>query len=451
MTALPGMTVEVVRTNGTLVGTDVTDAGGAYSVTIPCEVTQALAVRATDPTGRYASRYAPSATYLWDSELFFATQETGVRRLTIGLQPAGRFVPVPPSRVLDTRLDGRPIPQGESRPFEIVGLGVGGRGEDVTAVVLNVTATQGTAPSSFIALDDNPFTPQPPRSSVLNSSAGRDVANLVTVPITPGGPSTSPVRFMFYNNTGSTHLVADIAGYYSTAGGAGLQPVSPTRVLDTRESAPLGPRGTRRVDLAGAPTGAVAAAVTLTSTQVTAATTYVSAYPTGAAAGPTTSVLNGYRGSDVPNLAIVPLGEDGSITLYNDQGSAHLVLDVVGWYVSEGGADYHAIDTRRANGTRYLGARDAQAYTAQGADYAVPDDASAIALNLTTTMATAPSFLTVHPTDTPRPWASNTNARVGADTATAVISRLGQGFTVYNDTGNVLPIVDVSGYFAEHD
>lgn len=447
---LPGMAIELMLTDGSVLGTDVTDADGAYAIPVVC-TDQPLAVRATDPSGHYAPQFSRSSTYLWDSGLFYVSPEHPVAQAPVELRPPGRFVPVQPRRVIDTRELGQAIPEGGSRPFVIDGLGVDGLGQDVTAVVLNVTATQGTAPTSFISVDDDPFTAQTPRSSILNSSAGRDVANLVTVPIKRDGlPWTTPVHFELYNNTGQTHLVADIAGYYSAVDGAGYEPVSPVRVLDTRESQPVGPQGTRRVDLPGAPSGAVAVAVTLTSTEVTAPTSYVSAFPTGAAAGPSTSALNAYHGSDIANLAVVPLGADGSITVYNDQGSTQLVVDVVGWYVPNGGSDYHALDTRRADGIGYLDAGESTSITARGAGLAVPDEAVAVALNLTTVGATTPTFLTVHPSDTARPWASNANARVGADTATAVLSRLGGGFTVYNDSGTVLPLVDVSGYFAPH-
>jgi hypothetical protein len=34
----------------------------------------------------------------------------------------------------------------------------------------------------------------------------------------------------------------------------------------------------------------------------------------------------------VPNLVVVKLGPDGAVNLYNQNGTAHVIFDVVGWY-----------------------------------------------------------------------------------------------------------------------
>jgi hypothetical protein len=57
---------------------------------------------------------------------------------------------------------------------------------------------------------------------------------------------------------------------------------------------------------------------------------FIAAWPTGQTRA-TTSVLNTDVGHDTPNLVLVPVGDDGQVTLYNDQGRADLVADVVGW------------------------------------------------------------------------------------------------------------------------
>ena len=47
-----------------------------------------------------------------------------------------------------------------------------------------------------------------PGSSNLNFSAGQVTANLVVVPLGPDG------RVSMYNAFGSTHVIADVVGYY---------------------------------------------------------------------------------------------------------------------------------------------------------------------------------------------------------------------------------------------
>lgn len=66
-------------------------------------------------------------------------------------------------------------------------------------------------------------------------------------------------------------------------------------------------------------------------------------------------MLNAYRRSDIPNLAIVTLGAGDAITLHDDQGSTHLIVDVVGWHVEEGGADFQPVEATRATGSGRIG------------------------------------------------------------------------------------------------
>lgn len=358
----------------------------------------------------------------------------------------GRFVPTDPFRLIDTRTNGDgPLDAQWAFFYDLSTIPA-----DVTALVLNVTSTQGTASSSYVTvLDDNGVAALEqndtiPTTSSLNTQAGHDVANLVTVPLVGR-------RWIgLYNNAGSTHLVVDVEGYYSNAGGAGFVPVDPSRVLDTRQTTALQTHGSRNLTFTDAPANAVGAALTITSTRTTAPTSWVGVWPLDAdvpGQSHAASVLNTYRGSDIPNLAVVQLGASKTVTLYNNSGSTHLVVDVVGWYVSTGGSDYVPIASQRAVGSGSIGAGAERAFTMAGAGVSVPENAAAVAVNLTTTHPTANSYLTLYPTGTRRPLASNANTRLGADVATAALVRLGPGFTLYNNAGSVRALIDVQGYF----
>jgi hypothetical protein len=74
-----------------------------------------------------------------------------------------------------------------------------------TAVVLNVTATDTTA-SSYVTVYPDDQTQ--PTASNLNFTAGETIPNLVVVGLGPDG------ILDFYNNAGSTDLVADLFGYF---------------------------------------------------------------------------------------------------------------------------------------------------------------------------------------------------------------------------------------------
>ena len=74
---------------------------------------------------------------------------------------------------------------------------------------------------------------------------------------------------------------------------------------------------------------------------------------------------------------------------------------------------------------------------------------SAVALNVTATNPTASSFLTVWPSLTPRPTASNLNVVAGQTVPNMVIAKVGDNgqVSIYNNTGSVDVIVDVLGWF----
>lgn len=75
---------------------------------------------------------------------------------------------------------------------------------------------------------------------------------------------------------------------------------------------------------------------------------------------------------------------------------------------------------------------------------------TAVALNVTATGATGPgSFLTVYPSGSPRPLASNLNFNPGRSIPNLVIARVGSGgrVSIYNNLGSVHVVADVQGYY----
>src|SRR6266851_163782 len=129
--------------------------------------------------------------------------------------PAGSLLtPAGPVRVMDTRngtggITG-PVGAGQTVSLQVIGKnGVPASG--VTAVVLNVTATQGTASSYVTVFPDGTARPV---TSNLSFTAGETIPNLVVVPVGADG------KVDFYNSAGTVQLIADLSGYY-TAGSAG--------------------------------------------------------------------------------------------------------------------------------------------------------------------------------------------------------------------------------------
>ncbi len=163
------------------------------------------------------------------------------------------YVPIAPVRVLDTRT-GMGAPVGKISSLTLSFDSVAGMPTDARAIVLNVTATEGTDPS-YISVQ--PAGGPDTGVSNVNFVAGQTAANQVTVPLGVGN------AIVLKNSVGQVHVVADLAGYYvdSPSGGGPTGPAGPTGLTgDVGPTGPAGPTGlTGDVGPAGA-TGATGTA-----------------------------------------------------------------------------------------------------------------------------------------------------------------------------------------------
>ncbi len=247
-----------------------------------------------------------------------------------------RYHPLPPARVLDTRVDPPgAVGQGESRALQVTGRG-GVPTSGVSAVVVNVTVTQPTAPSHLTVY---PGDKPKPLASNLNYVAGQTVPNLAVVGVSQSAP-TGQIRL--FNAVGSTHVVVDVVGWYggeSNGPGRPYRPASPARILDTRfgtggVTGPVGQalefRVTGRGGVPPAEAGVSAVVMNVTVTQPTAPS-HLTVYP-GDQPRPLASNLNYVAGQTVPNLVVVKVGAGGTVRVHNNVGSIHLIFDVVGWF-----------------------------------------------------------------------------------------------------------------------
>ena len=246
---------------------------------------------------------------------------------TAAIAASTGFVGVTPARLLDTR-DGTGAPAAAIGPGGIVDLQVTGRGgvpdSGVSAVVLNVTVTEPTV-AGYVTVF--PTGSAQPTASNLNFVPGETVPNLVIAKIGSGG------RVSLFNSAGTTHLVADVSGYYTT--GSQLVPTVPIRLLDTRDSTGgvTGPTF-GKVDVvvlghAGVPANATSVVLNVTVTEPTG-DGYLTVWPAGAAQ-PIASNLNFVHGQTVPNLVISKIGTEGKISYFNNSGKVHVVMDVLGY------------------------------------------------------------------------------------------------------------------------
>lgn len=386
-----------------------------------------------------------------------------VRNITLPGVPA-LYHPLPPSRILDTRAGvGAPAGAvGADRSIDVKIAGIGSVPADARSVALNVTAVGPTADGYMTVY---PTGATPPAASNLNYFAGDVVANLVIAKVGANGSVS------FYNNSGATHVVADVAGYFSDpASGAGdLQHgLLPTRQLDTRiglgaPKAPIGPIGTINVKLAGVgavPDFATSVILNLTAVGPTGANGYLTVFPAGTTR-PNASNVNFNPGDTVPNLVIAKIGANGSISIYNDAGATDVLADVMGYFSSptnepgagqKGTVPDRMLDTRTGIGGPIAPVGPGATVNVRIAGIrGIPDDATSVVLNVTAVGPTAPGgYLTVYPTGEARPNSSNLNFNPGDVVPNLVIAKVGAGgsISIFNAVGNTNVLVDVMGYFA---
>ena len=354
-----------------------------------------------------------------------------------------RYVPVTPQRLIDTRDAGITVAPGSR--FDLVVAGVAGVPADAKGVVLNVTAVNATA-VTYVSVW--PAGSPRPTTSALNTDPARS-ATAAGIAVGVGGEG----KVSLYNNAGRTHLVVDVAGYFTASGGQGFEPLTTAaRVLDTRTAGGAMSGGqTRTVTIAGqssVPADATAVMVNVTSVGP-GGNGYVAVVPSGTK--PTTSTVNHLPGQDVANRAVVPLA-GGKVDVLLAGASAHVVLDVVGWFGPSGGERFTPVTPVRAFDTRSgaaLGAGESRVLPVV-ASTGVPADASAALLTLTAVSQSAPvTYLTAWPAGASRPPTSDLNTGRGRDQANSGVVRLGTGgaVQVYNNAGTTHVVGDVYGYF----
>lgn len=264
----------------------------------------------------------------------------------------------------------------------------------------------------------------------------------------------------------SLWLIDDVVVSTCASTPAGYHPLAPSRLLDTRD----GTGGTfgqvaggSSIDLTVTGRGGVPAtgvsAVVLNVTAVSPnVPSHVTVWPAGVGM-PLASNLNFVGGQTIPNLVKVGVGANGRVSLFNNSGGVQLLADVVGWYDdgSGGGDRYNAVTPKRLLDTRdgtggtlgkVVGGTSID-LTVTGGTSPVPADATAVAINMTVTDATAASHLSVWPTGQAMPNASNLNFGAGLTIPNLVIVGIGTGgkISIFNNAGQTNIIGDVVGYY----
>jgi hypothetical protein len=278
----------------------------------------------------------------------------------------GEYHEVAPVRILDTRDPASDVVPHGPKPFQtpdadglfhvpIVPLVESGglpafvdanhdcADDNVLSVVVNITVVH---PTSLGYLEAFGKGETPAATSIVNFQAGNVVAN--TAILRPGCDGELSIRLGGPGVAATSDVLIDVFGWFSSSAygerGARLEPFGPTRIFDTREAAdgaaPIPGGAQRTVQMRG---GALAddPAIVGVLVNVTGVNQASGAQPTFLSLVPEavtpdtalTSNVNLLTNQVRSNLAIVPIGADGSITVYNGFGNTHVVLDVMGYFI----------------------------------------------------------------------------------------------------------------------
>ena len=376
---------------------------------------------------------------------------------SIHVGPGATFVPLTPSRLLDSRfgngLSG-PFNAGVPRTFQVTGRG--GVPANATAVTGNLTATNQTQ-AGFVFLGPHPLANPP--SSTLNFPLGDTRANGVTVALSATGTLSATFGY-----AGSTDLVFDVTGYFVPDNtGATYVPLTPARLLDSRFGNGLSgkfttgvPRTFQVSGLGGVPLSAVGVTGILTATNATQpGFVFLGPDPV---ANPTSSTLNFPLGDTRANGVTVALSNTGTLSAtFGYSGTTDLLFDVTGYFVPDNsGATFvplspaRLLDSRFGNGLSgpfNAGVPRTFQVTGRGG---VPLTATAVTGNLTATNQTQAGFVFLGPDPVANPTSSTLNFPLSdtrANGVTVALSLTGSLSATFGYAGSTDLVFDVTGYF----
>ena len=365
------------------------------------------------------------------------------------LPPGGTFVPVTPTRLVDTRSTTGPV---TSTP--VPNLGLGAPSGSVAAVLLNVTVVDAAGPGYV-----NVVSSSGPSNQYSNGNyvTGAPSATLALVPLSRFYPVT------VFTST-AADVVVDVQGYVTTAAAATADtftPVSPRRIADTRSRLgglhPFGTGERQDLDVRGLgllPDDAVAVVATITEAAASART-YLTAW-SGTGSKPTVSNVNADRGQIVANRVLLPLAANGFAALYNNNGRTDVVVDVVGYVSPSPTGSYYtptgptrltdSAATRDVTVSPVLGAAPTTGVPAPTTDDLLPTTAAW--LNVVGDHPAGRGYVTARPGGTPAGSTSDLNTVPGRAVANAGPTKVGaDGSIEVTASSPTRIVVDVSGWF----
>lgn len=407
-------------------------------------------------TGTTTYTYAQAGTYTVTVTVTDAAGNTATDTLAV-TTTGSDYTPYGPVRLLDTRkgVGGPTAKIGSDSAIKLQISGVGSIPTGITAVVITLTAVNGTSTGDIVAYADGATRPS---TSNVNFGANEAIAAMATVPVGADG------AIDLYNfSTGTTDLIADISGYFAPTAASGFTPLTPDRILNTRttvggHNSPIPADSSIALTVAGADGGALpssgitAVALNFTAVDETATSGNIIAYADGATR-PSTSNLNFVATQNIADYAVVPVGADGKIDIYNSStGTINLIADVSGYFSAGGTSSYVPIAPIRSLDTR-TGIDSTICANCDGQDTSLSstaNNATAYAITVTATTTLAAGDMIIYAAGSPIPATSNLNWATEQTLANADYAiPSSTGIYMRNQTVSTInEIVDEFGYYS---
>jgi hypothetical protein len=167
------------------------------------------------------------------------------------------YTPVTPCRIIDTRLAGGAIAAGTTRSFKVTGDTTSQGGANcgipygpTTAAVVNFVAVN---PGGAGNLRVTPFGAAMPLASIINFTAGLNLANGLVVATCNPSSAVCTSDITIQADVSATNLVADVQGYFRS--GPALNTASVSYSLEAgADSAPITPAANAPVLVMGCQT-----------------------------------------------------------------------------------------------------------------------------------------------------------------------------------------------------
>jgi hypothetical protein len=254
--------------------------------------------------------------------VFSAADTDVIVDVTGWLGPTGgsRLQQIGPVRAVDTRVGvggSLRLAAGSTTTFDLGGFVPAA----TSAVAINLTAV---APGQAGFVTAFPCDAGRPDTSSVNFAQGETRPNNAIVAISQG-------RYLCVFSDTTTDLLIDVTAAMNPMGLSYL-PATPTRLIDTRQLAPVPANGVARYGVQAAALGDRSARAASVNVAVVNHPTQGFTTTFDCATRRDTSTLNQVAGQASANGAVVPIGSAGASCVFSDTGG-DVIADLTGWWI----------------------------------------------------------------------------------------------------------------------